>query len=108
MYGEPYYGRSEMKLIPIEYRIDDYELPDHLFVSGILYIEIDETDELPYVWGFDLTARNETTGRTGDYHFYANAKHKDPNCLEIQKFFHKDKKLMDDIFDDCAREGMWS
>lgn len=97
-----------MNLVPIEYKLEDYELPEHRFVSGTLYIEIDHIDELPYVWGFDLTVRDETTGRTGSYDFQSDAKRDNPNCKEIQKFLHRDKKLMDDIFDDCAREGMWA
>jgi len=97
-----------MNLVLIEYQLEEYELPEHRFVTGTLYIKIDHIDELPYVWGFDLAVRDETTGRTGSYDFQSDVKRDDPNCKEIQKFFHRDKKLMDDIFDKCVVEGMWS
>ena len=47
-----------MNLIPIEYKLDEYELPDHLYLTGALDIEIDCVDGQPYIWAFQLTVHN--------------------------------------------------
>ena len=96
-----------MNLMPIEYKLEDYELPEHLFITGILYIEIDKTDELPYVSGYELTVKKENGKRINEISFYEGQRQKDYAAIEIRHFLHRDKNLMDDIFDECAREGMW-
>ncbi len=97
-----------MNLVPIEYKLEDYELPDHRFATGTLEIEIDPIDDMPVVWAFILAVRNDTTGITVTHEFTIGERSPSYEAKEIQKFLHNDKKLMDDIFDDCAREGMWS
>lgn len=97
-----------MNLEPIQYQLEDYELPEHCFASGTLYIEICGIDEMPYIWAYELKIRNADTGLVADYDFKAGANWNHPNAVMLQKDLHKDRALMDDIFDDCAREGMWS
>ena len=97
-----------MNLVPVEHKLEDYELPDHRFATGTLEIEIDPVDGLPVVWAFILTVRNDTTGVTVTYEFTTGERSPSYEAKEIQQLLHKDTRLMDDIFDDCAREGMWT
>ena len=97
-----------MNLVPIEYKIEDYELPEHRFATGTLEIEIDPVDDMPVVWAFILSVRNEATGITVTYEFAIGERNPSYEAKEIQQFLHKDQRLMDDIFDECAREGMWT
>ena len=97
-----------MNLVPIEYKLEDYELPEHLFLTGTLDIEIDHVDGQPYIWAFQLSVHNRGTGRTVEHHYQQGRKDNWFSSVELMKYLHRDKKLMDDIFDDCAREGMWA
>lgn len=97
-----------MKLVPIQYEIEDYELPEHLFITGTLEIEIDMIDEAPYIHSFHLRVRSEETGRAVDHYYDLSCKDNTRFDEEIRRMLHADKGLMDNIFDDCAREGMWS
>jgi hypothetical protein len=97
-----------MQLVPIQYEIEDYELPDHIFITGTLEIEIDLIDEAPYIHAFHLKVRSAETGRSVDHYYDLSDKDNLRFDEEIRRVLHADKKLMDDIFDDCAREGMWS
>jgi hypothetical protein len=97
-----------MKLVPIQYAIEDYELPDHIFITGTLEIEIDLIDDAPYIHAFHLKVRSAETERSVDHYYDLSDKDNLRFDEEIRRILHADKKLMDDIFDDCAREGMWS
>jgi len=96
-----------MHLVPIEYKLDEHEMPDHIYLSGELDIEIDPVDGNPYIWAFQLDVYDARTDVTVTYDFQAGATDNHPNAIMMQKDLHKDQKLMDDIFDECAREGMW-
>jgi hypothetical protein len=97
----------EMNLVPINYNLEDYELPDHVMISGILEIEIDMIDEAPYIHAFHLKMTSPETGRPVDHYYDLSDKDNSRTDEDIRRFLHNDKKLMDDIFDECAREGMW-
>ena len=96
-----------MNLIPIEYKLLEHEMPDHIYLTGALDIEIDHVSEDPYIWAFQLDVWNALTDTTVRYEFTSGAKDNHPNATALQKDLHKDQKLMDDIFDECARAGMW-
>jgi len=97
-----------MNLIPIQYTLDEYELPEHRFVSGTLDIEIDHVDGNPYIWAFDVKVENRGTGISVEHYFQDGRKDNWLPSVELRKELHQDKRLMDDVFDECAREGMWS
>lgn len=97
-----------MNLIPIEYKLDEYEMPGHIFLTGALDIEIDHVDGQPYIWACQLKARNEETGITVEHDYRQGRKDNWFPSIELVRDLHRDKKLMDDIFDECAREGMWT
>jgi hypothetical protein len=96
-----------MKLSAIEYKLDEYELPDHIYLTGALDIEIDRVSGDPYIWAFQLDVWNAATDTTVKYEFTSGAKDNHPNAIAMQHDLHRDRKLMDNIFDECAREGMW-
>mgnify|MGYP003657609702 CR=1 FL=1 len=96
-----------MKLAPIQYKLEEYELPEECYADGILTIEIDPVDELPYIYSFELSIANDVTHRVVKYEYEAGSKNNHPNAAALCRDLHRDKKLMDDIFDDCARAGMW-
>jgi hypothetical protein len=96
-----------MNLSPIQYRLEEYELPEECYVDGTLYIEIDAVDGNPYIYSFELSIANDVTQRVVKYEYEAGSKNNHSNATELCNHLHKDKKLMDDIFDECAREGMW-
>jgi len=98
----------EMNLIPIEYKLDQYEMPDHLYLTGALDIEIDHVDGMPYIWAFQLTVHNGETGISVEHDYRQGRKDNWHPSVELKNDLHRDKKLMDDIFDECAREGMWA
>lgn len=97
-----------MNLIPIEYKLDEYEIPDHLYLTGALDIEIDCVDGQPYIWAFQLKVHNTGTGVTVEHHYQQGRADNWFSSVELMRYLHRDKKLMDDIFDECAREGMWT
>jgi len=96
-----------MNLVPIQYHLEDYELPDHLIASGIIEVEIDLIDDAPYIYAFDLAIVSESGGRVVHHYYDKSRKDNSPDDESLRKMLENDKKLMDDIFDDCAREGMW-
>ena len=98
----------DMNLVPIEYKLEDYELPDNLFLTGVLEIEIDHVDGDPYIWAFQLTVHNGETGIRVEHDYQQGRKDNWQASVDLKNDLHRDKKLMDDIFDDCAREGMWA
>lgn len=96
-----------MRLVPIEYKLDEYEMPDHLYLSGALDIEMDHVDGQPYIWAFQLNVHNGETGITVEHDYRQGRPDNWQPSIDLLKELHRDKKLMDDIFDECAREGMW-
>lgn len=90
-----------MELAPITYQLDEHEMPDHLFLTGTLEIEICHIDEAPYIWAFDLDVWNEGTQRKGKYHFELGQPDNHPNAKSLREDLHRDTKLMDIIFDKC-------
>jgi hypothetical protein len=98
----------EMNLVPTTYKLDEYELPDHLFLTGELDIEMDHVDGEPYIWAFQLKIHNTGLGITVDHNYQQGRKDNWFSSVELVKYLHRDKKLMDDIYDKCAVEGMWS
>ena len=96
-----------MNLVPIQYHLEEYELPDHLIASGIIEVEIDLVDDAPYIYAFDLAIVSADGGRVVHHYYDRSRTDNSPNDVDLCKLLHGDKKLMDDIFDDCAREGMW-
>lgn len=96
-----------MNLSPIQYKLEEYELPEECYADGVLHIEIDAVDGNPYIYSFELSIANDITHRVVKYEYTAGDKDNRPNAVALCNDLHKDKKLMDDIFDDCAREGMW-
>ena len=90
-----------MELAPITYELDEHEMPDHLFLSGALEIEICHIDEAPYIWAFDLDVWNEATQRKSKYHFELGQPDNHPNAKMLRDDLHRDTKLMDRIFDEC-------
>ena len=97
-----------MKLVPITYKLDEYELPGHLFLTGELDIEMDHVDGQPYIWAFQLKIHNAGLGITVEHDYQQGRKDNWFSSVELVKYLHRDKKLMDDIYDECAIEGMWS
>jgi len=97
-----------MKLVPITYKLDEYELPDHLFLTGELDIEMDTVDGQPYIWAFQLMVHNGETGISVEHDYQQGRKDNWLSSVDLLKELHRDKKLMDDIYDECAIEGMWS
>ena len=96
-----------MNLIPIEYKLDEYELPDHLYLTGALDIEIDHVDGMPYIWAFQLTVHNGETGISVEHDYRQGRPDNWHPSVELMRDMHRDKKLMDDIFDKCLIEGFW-
>lgn len=94
-------------LIPIEHKLDEYELPDNLFLTGALDIEIDCVDGQPYIWAFQLKVHNGETGITVEHDYRQGRADNWQPSVELKNDLHRDKKLMDCIWDECAREGMW-
>ena len=97
-----------MNLVPIEYKLEDYELPEHLFLDGALDIEIDHVDGMPYIWAFQLTVHNGETGISVEHDYRQGRPDNWHPSVELLRDLHRDRTLMDDIVDDCAREGMWA
>jgi hypothetical protein len=97
-----------MNLIPIEYKLDQYEMPDHLYLTGALDIEIDHVDGMPYIWAFQLTVHNGETVISVEHDYRQGRPDNWHPSVELLRDLHRDSTLMDDIFDDCAREGMWA
>jgi hypothetical protein len=95
------------RLIPIEYELDEHELPDHLYVTGSLDIELDCVDGSPYIWRMDVRVYNAETEITVEHFF----RHGQPDnwhpSIELKNDLHRDKKLMDRIWDECAHQGGW-
>ena len=98
----------EMNLVPVTYKLDEYELPGHLFLTGELDIEVDHVDGQPYIWAFQLKIHNAGLGITVEHDYQQGRKDNWFSSVELVKYLHRDKKLMDDIYDECAIEGMWS
>ena len=96
-----------MKLAPIEYQLDEWELPDHRFVTGTLEIDIDHTDEMPYIWAYDVKIWCKATDIVVHHHFQHGRPDNHLAATYLRKELHDDKKLMDDIFDACCVEAMW-
>jgi len=97
-----------MRLVPIGYKLDEHEMPDHVFLTGELDIEIDHVDGSPYIYSFTLDVYDAITDKTVSCEFYSGRTDNPPNAVMLRNDLHKDQKLMDDIYDECAREGMWS
>jgi hypothetical protein len=97
-----------MNLIPITYKLDEYEVPDHLFLTGELDIEIDHVDGSPYIYALQLKVHDGETGRIVEHDYRQGRPDNWHPSVELMRDLHRDKKLMDDIFDECAREGMWA
>jgi len=95
------------RLVPIQYELDEHELPDHLYLTGKLDIEIDCVDGLPYIYALELTVHNGETGISIEHDYRQGRKDNWHPSVELKNDLHRDKKLMDDIYDKCAVEGMW-
>lgn len=95
------------RLIPIEYFLDEHELPEHRLVTGELDIELDHVDGLPYIWAFDLRVYNDATNHTVEYDYQQGHKSNHIAAVELLKELHRDTKLMDRIYDECAHQGGW-
>ena len=54
-----------MKLAPIQYKLEEYELPEECYADGVLTIEIDPVDENPYIYSFELSIANDVTSSAG-------------------------------------------
>ena len=96
-----------MNLIAIEYKLEDYELPDHRFLTGALDIEIDCVDGSPYIWACQLKVYNGATDITVEHHYRQGRPDNWLPSVELVRELHRDKKLMDLIWEECAHEGMW-
>ena len=99
-----------MKLSPIIYVLDEHLLEPDVYLYGKLHIEIDPVDGNPYIDSFRLTRVEGNDENDEDYEqtiTYENGKDATAAAIAIRNGLHLNKALMDDIFDDCAREGMW-
>lgn len=95
------------RLIPIEYELDEHELPDHLYLTGKLDIEIDCVDGQPYIYAFELVVHNGETGISVEHDYRQGRKDNWQPSVELKNDLHRDKKLMDRIWDKCAHQGEW-
>jgi hypothetical protein len=103
----PQRERQMARLVPIQYELDEHELPDHLYLTGKLDIEIDCVDGLPYIYALELMVHNGETGISVEHDYRQGRKDNWHSSVELKNDLHRDKKLMDDIYDKCAVEGMW-
>jgi hypothetical protein len=97
-----------MDLEPIQYKLEEYELPEHRFLTGTLEIEIDPVDDSPYIWAFELDVKDEKTKRAVTHYFDAGKANNLIGATDIRNDLHRDQRLMREIFDDCAAAAMWS
>lgn len=98
-----------MNLVPITYVLDEHMIEPGVFLYGKLGIEIDLTDGNPYIDSFRLT-RIEGEEGDEDYEQLLEFEYGKLNTAVAEfvwSALHSTKGLMDDIFDECAREGMW-
>lgn len=95
------------RLIPIEYQLDEHELPEHRFVTGALDIELDHVDGLPYIWACQVRIYDCATHRTVEYDYRQGRQDNHFPAVELVKELHRDKQLMDRIYDECAHQGGW-
>ena len=96
-----------MRLAPIEYKLDEWELPEHRFVTGTLDIELDHVDGQPYIWAFDVKIWCETTDIVVHHYFQDGRPDNHLVANDLRKELHRDRKLMDCIYDACCVESMW-
>jgi len=97
-----------MQLAPIQYKLDEYELPEHRFLTGTLDIEIDSVDDNPYIWAFELEVYDSTTKRRVMHYFEAGKLNNLVGSNDIRNDLHRDQRLMNEILDDCIAAAMWS
>jgi hypothetical protein len=97
-----------MQLAPIQYRLDEYEMPGHRFLTGLLEVEIDLVDGRPYIWAFELDETDKSSKRRNSHYFDAGRADNLVPANDIRSDLHRDQQLMDRIFDDCASAAMWS
>ena len=95
------------KLVPIEYELDEHEMPDHLYLTGKLDIEIDYVDGQPYIYALQLMVHNGETGITVEHDYRQGRADNWQPSIELKNDLHRDKKLMDRIWDECVREGSY-
>lgn len=93
-----------MNLTPIEYILDEWELPEHRFLTGSLDIDIDHVDGEPYIWAFDLKIWNSATDRVVEHYYQRGRKDNHLAAVELVRELHRDQQLMDRIYDKCASE----
>lgn len=93
-----------MNLISTEYHLDEWELPEHRFVTGSLDIDIDHVDGLPYIWAFDLKIWNSATDIVVHHYYQHGRKDNHLAAVELLRELHRDQQLMDRVHDKCASE----
>jgi hypothetical protein len=96
-----------MNLIAIEYKLDEWELPEHRFLTGSLDIEIDNVDGLPYIWAFDLKIWNSGTNIVVEHYYQHGRQDNHIAAVHLKNELHRDRELMDRIYDKCASDDPW-
>lgn len=98
-----------MNLVPITYVLDEHMIEPNVFLYGKLSIEIDLTDGNPYIDSFRLM-RVEGEEGDEDHEQLLEFEYGKQNTAAAEftwSMLHSNKGLMDNIFDECAKEGMW-
>lgn len=90
-----------MELAPITYHLDEHEMPDHLYLTGTLDIEICHIDEMPYIWAFQLNVHNGETGAIVEHDYQQGRADNWFPSIELKNDLHRDTKLMDSIYNNC-------
>lgn len=99
-----------MNLSPIQYTLDEYALTPDIYLYGKLDVLIDHVDDMPFIDSFELV-RVVNLGEENEERtevIFEKSKDNDPIACAVWTMLNRDEKLMNDIFDDCAREGMWA
>ena len=99
-----------MHLSPIQYTLDEHELTPDMYLYGKLDVLIDHVDDMPFIDSFELV-RVVNMGEENEERtevIFEKGKDNDPIACAVWTMLNRDEKLMNDIFDDCAREGMWA
>jgi hypothetical protein len=99
-----------MNLSPIQYTLDEYEITPDIHLYGKLDILIDHVDDMPFIDSFELI-RVQKISEDDDVRrevIFERGRDNETIACAFMMMLSRDKKLMNDIFDDCAREGMWN
>ena len=99
-----------MNLSPIQYTLDEHALTPDIYLYGKLDILIDHVDDMPFIDSFELV-RVMNLGEDNEERtevIFVKDKDNEPIACAVWTMLNRDEKLMNYIFDDCAREGMWA